>query len=111
MTPLINFTEPLSILTALVLFLLILFLAKESKKSILIAIMLGIFILVLLGHSIEFVLMKNNDTKILIANSITLDFTFIFISYISYLWIDDMEAKYKKKKNLDDSLNWFWKKV
>ena len=43
--------------------------------------------------------------------TIVFDLIFVLISFISYLWIDDIEAKLKKKKSIDDSLDWFWKKV
>ena len=42
---------------------------------------------------------------------ITFDFLFILMSFISYLWVDDMEARLKKKKSIDNSLDWFWKKI
>lgn len=109
--PLINFTEPLAILTALTLFLLVLFLARETKKSIFLAIMLGIFLLIIVGHSIEFSISNELEIQNIYAKCITLDFIFIFLSFISYLWIDDIEAKAGKKKSVDDSLNWFWSKV
>ena len=35
----------------------------------------------------------------------------ILLSYISYLWVDDIEAKEKNKKSIDNSLDWFWKKI
>ena len=44
-------------------------------------------------------------------SSITWDFSFILLSYISYLWVDEVEAKYKNKKSIDNSLSWFWNKV
>lgn len=109
--PLINFTEPLAILTALTLFLLVLFLARETKKSIFLAIMLGIFLLIIIGHSIEFSISNELEIQNIYAKCITFDFIFIFLSFISYLWIDDIETKAGKKKSIDDSLNWFWSKV
>lgn len=113
MTPLINFTEPFAILTATVLFVLILLLAKETKKSVFPAIMLGIFMLIIVGHAIEYALVKENLVELqkMIANCITVDFVFVFLSFISYLWIDDIEAKENKKKSIDNSLEWFWTKV
>ncbi len=109
--PLINFTEPFAILTALVLFILVLLLAKENKKSIFLAIMLGVFLLIIAGHTIEFSISNEVELQNIYAKCITVDFIFIFLSFISYLWIDDMEAKAGKKKSIDDSLNWFWSKV
>ena len=46
-----------------------------------------------------------------IARSIAVDFGFIFLSFVSYLWVDDLEAKSKGKKSIDNSLDWFWKKI
>ena len=43
--------------------------------------------------------------------TITKIFIFVFLSFISYLWIDDIEAKERKVKSIDNSLEWFWKKV
>lgn len=113
MTPLIDFTNPFAILVAVVLFVLVLLLAKETKKSIIPAIMLGIFLIIIAGHSIELSLVKENlvELQSSIAKCITVDFVFILLSFFSYLWIDDIEAKTNKKKSVDDSLNWFWSKV
>ncbi len=35
----------------------------------------------------------------------------IFISFFGYLWVDDIACKFYKKKNIDNSLDWFWNKV
>ncbi len=110
---LIDFTNPFTVLTATVLFVLVLLLGKETKNGIIPAIMLGVFLVILIGHSVELSLVKENLVEIqsTIAKSITFDFVFILLSFFSYLWIDDIEARAKKKKNIDNSLNWFWSKV
>jgi len=46
-----------------------------------------------------------------ISFTMIFDLIFILLSFISYLWIDDIEAKVKKKKSIDNSLDWFWNKV
>ena len=43
--------------------------------------------------------------------SMVLDFAFIFITFMSYLWVDELEAKKNNKKSIDNSLDWFWKQV
>lgn len=113
MTPLIDFTNPFAILVAIVLFGLVLLLGKETKKSVIPAIMLGVFLIIITGHSIEFSLAKEElvELQSTIAKCITVDFVFILLSFFSYLWIDDIETKANKKKSIDDSLNWFWSKV
>lgn len=113
MTPLINFTDSYTILVATVLFVLVLLLGKETKKSVIPAIMLGIFLIIIAGHTVEFSLANVNALELQseIAKCITVDFVFILLSFFSYLWIDDMETKASKKKSIDDSLRWFWSKV
>ena len=111
--PIINFTNPMAILIALILFVLVLYLGKETKKSWIVGIMLFVFIGLLVGHTIEFATIANKSTEIYkgIVISATFDLIFVFLSFISYLWIDAIEAKEGKKKSIDDSLNWFWNKV
>ena len=57
--------------------------------------------------------MANGNEAILstAATCIAIDLVFVFISFISYLWMDDIEAKERKQKVIDSSLDWFWKKV
>jgi len=110
--PMINLTEPFLLFVALLLFVLVLWFAYQSKKSVIAGIMLFIFIAILVLHALEFS-MGNLTTEGLSAtlNSIVFDLVFIFLSFVSYLWIDDIEAKFKKKKSIDNSLDWFWSKI
>lgn len=111
--PIINFTNPTAVVVGVILFLLVLYLGREMKKSWIIGIMLFAFIGLLIGHTIEFVTVSSQSEEIYkaITASATMDLVFIFLSFISYLWIDGLEAKEGKKKSIDDSLNWFWNKV
>ena len=111
--PFINFTNTITLLLALILFILVLFLGKESKKSELPAMMLFIFLMLLVGHTIEIGVTANITEQLQyeLSRSILVDFIFIFLSFISYLWIDEIQAKIENKKSIDDSLDWFWKKV
>ncbi len=111
--PFINFTDVTTLLLALVLFVLVLFLGKETHKSQIPAIMLFIFLILLVCHAIEIATMPNisEETHFQISRSILVDFIFIFLSFISYLWIDDIQSKVENKKSIDNSLDWFWKRV
>ena len=110
--PMINLTEPFSLFIALLLFVLVVWFAYQSKKSVVTGMMLFVFIAILVLHTLEFS-MGNLTAKGLSAtlNSIVFDLVFIFLSFVSYLWIDDIEAKLKKKKSVDNSLDWFWSKI
>lgn len=110
---LINIATPLAIITAVAISVCVLLLAKEVKNSALTAILLGVFLALLVVHTLQ--LMTLSDQYLYLSNTLarclTVDFVFILLSYISYLWIDNIEAKYKNKKSIDDSLEWFWKKI
>lgn len=111
--PVINFTNPTLILLGLILFLLVLYLGREVKKAWVIGIMLFVFLGLLIGHAFEFITFAEKGGqlyKTLLLCSIV-DFIFIFLSFISYLWVDDIETKIGKKKSIDNSLEWFWNKV
>ena len=111
--PIINFSNPFSIIVGVVLFVLVLYLAKENKKAWITGVMLFTFIGLLICHTIEFALTGSQSQEIYkaIITSAGIDLLFIFLSFISYLWIDDIEVKEGKRKSIDNSLDWFWNKV
>lgn len=111
--PVINFTNPTLVLLGLILFLLVLYLGREVKKAWVIGLMLFAFLGLLIGHAVEFITFAGNGGELhqtLLVCS-TVDLIFIFLSFISYLWVDDIETKLGKKKSIDNSLEWFWNKV
>lgn len=109
----INFTQPGTIILAIVLFCLTAFLGKETKKSFVPLIMLFVFLALVIAHSVELSLCDpENALGINIyARTIVIDLAFIFISFLDYLWIDEIEAKEKNKKVLNSGIDFFWKKV
>lgn len=111
--PIINLSEPFNILIAVILFILVLFLAKEIKRSNVTCILLLAFLTIIVGHCIEYVIIQDVTGQITstLAKCIAVDFVFIFLSFVAYLWMDDVETKEKKLKSIDNSLEWFWKKV
>lgn len=113
MEPIIDFTNPFSVLIATVVIILVLLLGKETKNSIIPLTMLCTFIIIIVGHTIKYNMCAKQLIEIQskIAFSITMDFIFIFLSFLGYLWIAELEAKKKKVKNIDNSLNWLWSKV
>lgn len=113
MTPIINFTDPITLILTLALFVLVAYLGKECKKSFIPGIMLGVFLILLIGHAIEFSFVNsiNQELLVMIGKCLFTDFIFILLSFFMFLWIDDIEAKSGKKESIDNSLEWFWKKV
>ena len=111
--PIINFSNPTAILIGVVLFLLVLYLARETKKAWVIGIMLFVFLGLLIGHTVEFATIAKESREIYndVIASAAMDLIFIFLSFITYLWVDDIEAKANNLKSVDNSLDWFWKEV
>ena len=107
--PFINFTNVATMLLTLVVFLLALVLSKETKKSGIIATMLSVFLIIL----VELGTISNitEEMHYAMTRSILVDFVFIFLSFISYLWMDEIQAKVENRKSIDNSLDWFWKRV
>lgn len=111
--PFINFQNPLTIIIGLILFILVLYLSWETKKSWIVGCLLFIFLGLLVTHAVGFITHAQESQAIYkaIMTSTMFDLIFIFLTFISYLWIDDIEAKNGKKKSIDNSLDWFWNKV
>ena len=109
----IDLTQPLNTFLCIAVMLALVFLGHELKNSIPPAIALGLSTLLIVIHALQLYVFTNAyiDYISVLSSSIIYDFAMILVSYLSYLWIDDIEAKYKNKKSLDDSLEWFWKKV
>ena len=111
--PIIDLSNPFNVFIALILFVLVVYLGKEIKRSNVTCIMLLAYLAIIVGHCIEFVLAKDPTGVVTstLARCIAVDFIFIFLSFISYLWTDELERKERKIKSIDNSLDWFWKKV
>ncbi len=114
--PIINFMNPITLLIGVILFVLVSYLGKKTNKSWIVAIMLFAFIALLIYYAVEFLTLNQNtpalaeiQLNLIQTSGITL--VFILISFFMYLWVDDIEAKMGNKKSIDNSLDWFWKKV
>ena len=107
----INLTQPTGILIALLITVLFIVLGKEFKKSYLPVIGLSIFLILILMHTFQSLVLKDLYYKAIATKSLAIDAVMIFLSYFAYLWVDDIEAKEKNKKSIDNSLDWFWKKI
>ena len=89
------------------------FLAQEVKKSFIGAIILFTYLVILIMHVAQIATLSEEFRYMIptLSRCMAIDFIFILISFFSYLWVDDIEAKAEGKKSIDNSLDWFWKKV
>ncbi len=110
---LFDITNPLTLFLILIAAVLVVLLGKETKKGIIVGIMLMVFLGILIFHSTQLALADRGNAELIytVSKCMAFDFAFILLSFLSYLWIDHLDAEANKKKTIDDSLNWFWNKV
>lgn len=106
-------TNTLTLLLLLLATVLVVFLARELRKSYVVAIPLVAYLGILIMHVIQLITITPEYNYLLSTLSwcVVIDFLFVLMTFISYLWIDDLEAKRFNKKSIDNSLDWFWKQL
>ena len=108
-----DISNPLTLILMLAATVLLIFLAQEIKKSYVAAIMLFAYLIILVVHVAQIATLSEEFRYMIttLSRCIAIDFVFVLITFFSYLWVDDIEAKVSGKKSIDSSLDWFWKKV
>jgi hypothetical protein len=109
----LDVSNPLTLILIVIGTALLIFLAQEVKKSYIAAIPLFVFLCLLVIHVIQMLTVSEEFRYLVttISRCIALDFILIFITFFGYLWVDDIEAKATNRKSIDNSLDWFWKKI
>ncbi len=109
----LDLTNPITLVLMLLGTVLIIFLAQELKKSYVASIPLVTFLVILITHVAQLITISDEFRYLIpaITTSIAIDFGFVLVTFFSYLWVDDIEAKATNKKSIDNSLDWFWRKV
>lgn len=109
----VNVTDPWVLVISVFVIICLIYLGKEAKNAYIPLIALVVFLILLVLHGIQYMTLPLQFEELapLLGRCLLIDFVMIFVTYISYLWIDDIEAKEKKKKSINNSLEWFWKKV
>lgn len=107
-------TSPITLLLLLAATVLLIFLGREIKKPFVPALALIFFLVLLVVHSVQLANIPELNYEAYhstLLGCVTVDLIMIFITFFGYLWIDDLAAKFYKKKSIDNSLDWFWKQV
>lgn len=108
---LLNTIQPLTALLLLAATVLLIFLGKEIKKPAVPAVALIVFLILLVIHSVQLLLPSYEEFYVTIRYCIAFELCMVFVTFFSYLWVDDIASKFYKKKSLDNSLDWFWKQI
>ena len=109
----LNIANPFTLFLIILAVVLLIFLGQEVKKSITVAIPLFAFLILLVLHIVQVSTLSPElaSQSGTLYQCIALDFLFILITFFSYLWVDDIEAKANNKKSVDNSLDWFWREI
>ena len=108
-----NVSNAITLLLLLAATILLVFLAQELKKSYIVGMALIFYLILLVMHVFQLVTLSETYAYLSTTLSwcVIIDFIFIAITFFSFLWVDDIEAKSLNKKSIDNSLDWFWKEL
>ena len=108
-----NVANPITLILLLAITLILVFLGKETKKGYLTAISLLVFLVLLIWHVGQLLTMEPEfeELKPTLTSCLVVDFVMILLSFLSYLWVDELESRTGKKKSFDSGLDWFWGKA
>lgn len=95
------------LLVTLAIILICIALAKDLKNPYIVIGILG-FSLTLLVSSYLTLDLVSDAMKFKVYMSIAVEYFLILMTYITYLWIDDINARALNIKTYDDSLVWLW---
>lgn len=106
---LFDISNPLTLILMLAATVLLIFLSHEIKKSYIAAISLFAYLIILIIHVAQLVTLPAEARYLLttLSKCLVIDFIFVLITFLSYLWVDDIEAKATGKKSVDQSFDWF----
>lgn len=109
-----DLTNLLTLFLVLIATVLFIYLSQETKRSIVAAIPLFAFLIDLIVHTVQVLTLKDEFSYLYskLCWNMALDFTFLLVTFLGYLWADEVEAKEYNKKTIDSrGINWLWKKV
>lgn len=126
--PIIDFTNPFYLISAVILYSLCTYLAKTYKSNTIPCIMLLTFLAMLVGHTIELAVSPTAADTARLTVCVVIDEAFTFVSFLSFLWMDRLQVETmlkttKGKKSAgkkgttreiiikDDGLDILWKQV
>ncbi len=125
--PLIDFTDPFYLLSAIILIILCIILGRNVKTNTSTGIAVLAFLTILTCHAVEIGLAEEEAVLGTLGRNIMIDEILLFVTFLSFLWMDRIQinhkeevAKAKKSKDtkenisdkvIKDGLDFLWKKV
>ena len=110
--PIVNFSNTVTVVLAIILLLLVLYIGKNTQRSWLLAGAVMVFLILFVGHVCEITLIKYMSTEIRNAlnTSVIIDFVFVLVSFAGYAWLNYLHSKGENKQVLEENSNFYSKK-
>lgn len=109
-----DLTNVLTLILVLIATVLFIFLSQETKKSMISVIPLFAFLIDLVIHTIQMLTLKSEFSYLYskLCMNMAIDFVFLLVTFLAYLWADDVEAKELNKKTINSKgIDWLFKNV
>ena len=109
-----DISNPLTLVLMLVIVILLIFLSQELKKSMVAVIPLFAFMVDLVIHTVQTLTLKQEYSYLFgtLTANMAIDFAFLLVTFLAYLWADNVEAKEFNKKTINSKgIDWLFKEV
>ena len=108
-----DLTNLLTLILVLAATVLFIFLSQEVKRGLIAAIPPFAFLIDLIIHTVQVATLNTEYSYLysVLCINMTIDFGFVFLTFIAYLWADEVESKERNIRSIDNSLDWLFKKI
>ena len=108
----LNTSNPIMILIITAIIVSVIFVSRKAEMAWPLIVVMVAIVGYLIYHSVSLDKLESGSAEIsTYYHCIACDLIYTLITFLSYLWVDDIVAKKKKLKSYDDSLSWFWNKL
>lgn len=110
--PIVNFSNVLTVVLAVILLLLVLYIGKNTQRSWLLAGAVLVFLALFVFHVCEATFITNLSTEVRSAlnTSVIADCIFVIISFAGYIWLNYLHSKGENKQVLEENSDYYSKK-
>ena len=106
--PIVNFSNAVTVVLAIILLLLVLYIGKNTQRSWLLAGAVMVFLILFVGHVCEITLIKDMSTEL--RNALNTSVIIDLVSFAGYVWLNYLHSKGENKQVLEENSNYFSKK-
>lgn len=110
----LDLTNLITLLLVTIVTVLLIYLSQELKKSMIAVIPLFAFVIDLIIHTVQTLTLREEFAYLFgtLTANMAIDFAFLLVTFLAYLWADNVEANEFNKKKIDSrGINWLFKKV